>query len=145
MTDTAIEIDQYLAHPPAKVWHALTDPALLAAWLMPNDFRPVVGHRFTFRTDARPAQDFDGVVRCEVVALEPERLLRIAWCGGRLDTTVTWTLRPEGHGTRLFLEHAGFDPTDPVQRQAWTIMGGGWRSHVLAALERLLAGTSQRS
>jgi uncharacterized protein YndB with AHSA1/START domain len=145
MTDTAIEIDQYLAHPPAKVWHALTDPDLLATWLMPNDFRPVVGHRFTFRTDPRPGQEFDGVVHCEVVELDPERLLRIAWRGGRLDTTVTWTLRPEGRGTRLFLEHAGFDPADPVQRQAWTIMGGGWRSHVLAALEKVLAGASPRS
>lgn len=134
-----IAVDQFLAHPPEKVWRALTDAELLARWLMPNDLKPIVGHRFTFRTEPRPRQGFDGIVHCEVLAVEPRRLLRIAWRGGRLDTTVTWTLTPEGRGTRLLLEHAGFDPDDPIQRQAFTIMGGGWRSHVPAALARLLA------
>ena len=40
----------------------------------------------------------------------------------------------EGRGTRLFLEHAGFDPDDPAQRQTFTILRGGWRSRVLPAL-----------
>ncbi|WTJ96518.1 SRPBCC domain-containing protein [Streptomyces sp. NBC_01537] len=73
----------------------------MARWLMPNDFQPVVGHRFTFRTEPRPQQGFDGIVHCEVLELAPQRRLRIAWRGGRLDTTVTWTLEPEGRGTRL--------------------------------------------
>jgi uncharacterized protein YndB with AHSA1/START domain len=120
------------------VWRALTDPDRLARWLMPNDFAPVVGHRFTFRTDPRPG--FDGIVHCEVLALEPERLLRWSWRGGTLDTTVTWQLRPEGRGTRLFLRHDGFDPDDPFQQRALTIMGGGWRSHIMRALEAELAG-----
>ncbi len=51
----AIEVDQFLARPPDQVWQALTDPDLLARWLMPNDFRPAVGHRFTFRTEPVPA------------------------------------------------------------------------------------------
>jgi uncharacterized protein YndB with AHSA1/START domain len=121
------------------VWRALTDPGLLARWLMPNDFVPVVGHRFTFRTTPRPSDGFNGIVHCEVLELEPERLLRLAWRGGQLDTTLTWTLRPEGRGTRLFVEHAGFDPDDPVQRQAFTIMGGGWRSHLWRRLAELLS------
>ena len=138
MTDrTAIEVDQYLPHPPARVWRALTDPDRLARWLMPNDFAAVVGHRFTFRTDPRPG--FDGIVHCEVLAMEHERLLRWAWRGATLDTTVTWLLRVEGRGTRLFLRHDGFDPDDPLQRRASTIMGGGWRSHVMRALEAELA------
>jgi uncharacterized protein YndB with AHSA1/START domain len=140
MTDAAvINVDQYLAHPPARVWRALTDPELLARWLMPNDFQPVVGHRFTFRTEPRPSYGFDGVVHSEVLELEPERRLRLAWRGGGLDTTVTWTLVPEGRGTRLFLEHAGFDPDDPVQRRTFAILGGGWRSHAARALESVLA------
>jgi uncharacterized protein YndB with AHSA1/START domain len=136
---TSIEVDEYLPHPPAKVWRALTDPDRLARWLMPNDFAPVLGHRFTFRSRAQPAYGFDGVVHCEGLDLEPERLLRFAWRGGRLDTTVTWTLRAEGRGTRLLLVHAGFDPDDPVQLNAFTVMGGGWRSRVLPALRNLLA------
>jgi uncharacterized protein YndB with AHSA1/START domain len=137
-----IAIDQYLAHPPAQVWRTLTDPRLLARWLMPNDFAPVVGHRFTFHTKPRPDLGFDGTVHCEVLELTPERLLRLAWRGGRLDSTVTWTLRPEGKGTRLFLEHAGFDTDDPAQLHAYTAMGGGWRSIMTHALDRMLLAPS---
>jgi uncharacterized protein YndB with AHSA1/START domain len=92
-------------------------PDLLARWLMPNDFRPVVGHAFTFVTDPR---------------------LSISWRGGPLDTTVTWTLVPEGRGTRLVLVHDGFDPDDPAQQRTAAILGQGWRSNVLAGLERVL-------
>ncbi len=60
-------------HPPERVWRALTDRRMLAEWLMPNDFEPRLGHRFTFRTD--PAPGFDGTVRCQVIELdEPRRL-----------------------------------------------------------------------
>jgi uncharacterized protein YndB with AHSA1/START domain len=133
-----VRVDEFLPHTPARVWKALTDPDLLAKWLMPNDFRPVVGHRFTFRTHPRPGTGFDGVVHCEVLAAEPERLLRYTWRGGSLDTTVTWTLAPEGRGTRLFLEHDGFDPDDPVQRFTHRILDGGWRSNVMSALRSVL-------
>ncbi|MCW3819164.1 SRPBCC domain-containing protein [Micromonospora sp. DR5-3] len=135
---TAIALDQFLPHPPAKVWRALTDSDLLARWLMPNDFRPVPGHRFSFRTNPRPGQGFDGVIHCEVLELDEPRRLRWAWRGGRLDTVVSWTLVPEGRGTRLFLEHAGFDPDDPVQRRTFTLLDGGWRSHVWRRLEQTL-------
>jgi uncharacterized protein YndB with AHSA1/START domain len=134
-----VRVDEFLAHPPARVWWTLTDPAALARWLMPNDFQPVVGHDFTFRTDPRPGVEFDGVVHCRVLAVEPERLLRISWRGGNLDTTVTWTLVPEGRGTRLLLEHDGFDPDDPAQQVTRRILGGGWRSNMLAALRAVLA------
>ncbi len=136
---TSIEVDQYLPHRPAKVWRALTDRDRLAAWLMHSDFAPIVGHRFTFRTE--PRAGFDGVVHCQVLDLEPERLMRWSWAGGTLDSVVTWTLRPEGRGTRLFLRHEGFDPDDPLQRRAQQIMGGGWRSHIMRALEADLAAS----
>jgi uncharacterized protein YndB with AHSA1/START domain len=124
-----IRLDEFLPHPTGSVWRALTEPELLAKWLMPNDFQPAVGHRFTFRTDPMPAANFDGTVHCEVLALEPGRMLRIAWRGGNgVDTTVTWTLAAEGTGTRLFLVHDGFDPDDPAAQFARRGMGAGWRS-----------------
>jgi uncharacterized protein YndB with AHSA1/START domain len=138
----SVRVDEFLAHPPARVWRALTDPALLAKWLMPNDFRPLVGHEFTFLTEPRPNTGFDGVVHCRVLDVEPERLLRISWRGGSLDTTVEWRLVPEGRGTRLLLTHDGFDPDDPAQQLALRMMGGGWRSSVMAALRAALAGLS---
>ncbi|GIH19746.1 SRPBCC family protein [Rugosimonospora africana] len=145
MTDPrTVRVDEFLAHPPARVWRALTDPVLLAKWFMPNDFRPVVGHEFAFLTQARPNAEFDGVVHCRVLKVEPERLLRFSWRGGRLDTTVTWTLVAEGRGTRLFLEHDGFDGDDPIQQHARGIMGGGWSTH-LSTLDATLRSNAARS
>jgi uncharacterized protein YndB with AHSA1/START domain len=136
---TSIEFDTFLPQPPAGVWRALTDPELLSAWLMPNDFRPEVGHDFSFWTV--PGEEFDGVVHCHVLRLEPERLLTISWIGGPgLDTTVTWRLRPEGTGTRLFLTHAGFDPADERQQSVRRLLGGGWRGHLAERLAQVVAG-----
>jgi uncharacterized protein YndB with AHSA1/START domain len=62
----SIEVDQFLAQPPGRVWTALTDPVLLARWLMPNDFKPVPGHVFTFRTEPVPSTGSTGscTARC---------------------------------------------------------------------------------
>ncbi|MEU5861399.1 MULTISPECIES: SRPBCC domain-containing protein [unclassified Nonomuraea] len=136
---TAIRLDEFLAHPPRKVWRALTDPELMARWLMPNDFRLEVGHRFTFTTQPRKAVGFDGVVHCEVLEFEEEKLLRISWSDRKqADWTVTWRLVPEGRGTRLFLDHEGFDPDDPTQQLSRRIMGGGWPRH-FTTIESLAA------
>lgn len=121
MTQPAvIRCDQFLAHPPAKVWHALTDPETHARWWAAGDVRPVVGHRFTLDMGAWGDQP------CEVIAVEPERLIRYSFAEGALDTTITWRLEPEGNGTRLFLEHAGFDLDSPMGRTAFEGMGKGW-------------------
>lgn len=144
-TLTAIELDEFLPHPPAKVWRALTEPDLVAAWLMENDFEPVVGHRYTMRGTPVPAVGFSGRVASEVLEIDPGRLLRISWrdaeAGNDLDSTVTWTLVPEGAGTRLFLVHEGFDPEEPSHVTAHRIMGGGWRGQILKKLTETVAAT----
>jgi uncharacterized protein YndB with AHSA1/START domain len=94
-------------YPPERVWAALTSSEALAAWLMPNDFAPVVGHDFTLRT--KPAPGFNGIVRCRVLELDPPARMVWSWAGGRIDTTVTFTLEPAGPDrTRLRLHQAGF-------------------------------------
>ncbi|MEW9529500.1 SRPBCC domain-containing protein [Microbispora sp. NPDC049125] len=141
---TALHLDQFLAHPPARVWRALTDPDLLAQWLMPGDFRPEVGHRYTMRGTPRPGTGFSGVTQAEVLAVEPERMLRLGWrdadpgSPSAADWTITWTLQPEGKGTRLFLAHEGFDPRSDLQRRSHSIMGEGWRLMLTARLPALL-------
>jgi uncharacterized protein YndB with AHSA1/START domain len=132
-TTAAIEVDEFLPHPVDAVWEALTTSDRLAVWLMPNDFVLEVGRRFTLDTGSW------GVTECEVLEVEPERLLRYSWRNGPLDTEVVWRLVPEGRGTRLLLEHRGFDLDQPLQRFAYDGMRRGWRSEVVAALRDHLA------
>jgi len=140
---TRVRVDEFLPHSTARVWAALTDPDALRGWFMDGDFKPVVGHRFEFRTDPLAATGFSGVIACEVLDLEPEALLRYSWADARnpdgLDSVVTWTLHAEGTGTRVVVEQSGFDPDDAHQQLARTIMGGGWRSRVLRRLDSYLA------
>jgi uncharacterized protein YndB with AHSA1/START domain len=114
-------------HAPAKVWRALTEPALLAQWLMENDFQAVVGHEFSFRT--KPYPGFDGVVRCKVLALEAPKLLSYSWAGGGHETVLTFTLAPLGSGTRLTLAHTGFEGLKGLITSL--ILGSGWKSKLL--------------
>ncbi|MGP5073763.1 SRPBCC family protein [Arthrobacter rhombi] len=145
---STIHVDQYLAHSPAKVWRALTSPELMAQWLMPNDFQPVIGHRFTLWSQPVAQTRFSGEIACEVLAIYPPHVLSISWADahnqGAKPTTVTWTVQPDGNGTRLLLEHAGFDPDDPIQQLSRRIMNGGWRSHVLARLTAVLDGVNSK-
>lgn len=137
-----IEVDQFVPHAPDKVWRALTDADLMARWLMPNDFKPITGHRFTFQAKPMPGLNFGGTIHCEVLAVEHQRLLRISWAdpeGSGLDTVVTWQLVPEGRGTRLVLEHSGFDTGNPFQLVAFRSMGSGWRSTVLERFVDIVA------
>jgi len=111
-----IECDQFIARQPAAVWRALTEPDLLASWWAPGDIKPIVGHRFTMDMGEWGQQP------CEVLEVEPERLLSYTFAEGVLNTTITWRLEQEGNGTRLFLVHDGFEPGS----QALEGMGNGW-------------------
>ena len=131
----SIVVDYSLNDPPAEVWRALTEPQLLAQWLMQNDIQPVVGHKFTFRE--KPQGDWDGIVYCEVLTVDPPHCLAYSWQGSmdtetqepRVDTLVTWTLEATAQGgTLLHLVHEGFHPTD----YAFKVIGDGWRSMLTA-------------
>lgn len=131
MTDTlTIHCDQFLPYTPAQVWKALTTPELIARWLMPNDFQLKKGHHFTFQSVPLPNVKFGGTVYCEVLDFEVERRLNISWVDrgeeNGLNSTVTWRLEPEGEGTHLYLEHAGFDPNRPLQHLGYQMMSKGW-------------------
>ena len=135
----SIVVENRLPYPPAKVWRIMTEPALLGAWLMPNDIRAEVGHSFTFRTQPQPG--FDGVVQCQVLAVEPLARIAYSWANGELHTTVTWTLADDGAGgTLLRLDHDGFPPEEERTRsmleQGWGKMAaeGGSMRRVLDGL-----------
>jgi uncharacterized protein YndB with AHSA1/START domain len=134
--EAIIELDQFYAHSPATVWHALTDPALHARWWAAGDVRAVVGHRFELDMGKWGKQP------CVVLEVEPERLLKYRFSEGSLDTTISWRLAPEGEGTRLTLVHEGFDLESPFGRQALDGMRGGW-PNVLKRLAQVIADGPQ--
>jgi len=123
----AFELD--LRHAPAKVWRALTDPVLLAEWLLPivgSRLELAPGAAFTLKTQPHPG--WDGTVSCRMLEIEPLEKLSYAWSVPFLDTVVTFTLTPIASGTRLTLVQSGFQ-RDQKQafggaRYGWKRMGG---------------------
>jgi uncharacterized protein YndB with AHSA1/START domain len=122
----AFEFD--LQHSPEKVWRALTDPALLAEWLLPVvDLALEPGAAFAFKTQPHPG--WDGTVNCRLLEIEAPTRLSYTWVvGDMLDTVVTFTLTPTASGTRLSLVQSGFKPDQKQNfggaRYGWKMMGG---------------------
>ena len=134
----SIVVERQMAHPPEKIWRALTTSHLIAEWLMKNDFAPVEGHRFTFR--ATPLPGWSGVTNCVVLKMDPPRVLSYSWGDGTesdsgLKTIVTWTLTANAQGTLVRMEHSGFRAQDEAGYRG---MGHGW-PRILAQLETAAA------
>ena len=131
----SVGVEREIPHPPEKLWRALTQPHLIAEWLMENDFQLRIGHRFNLRGD------WGGVLDCEVLAVEPNKTLSYTWNFSHddpaynLQSVVTFTLTPTGAGTHLRVEQSGFRPD---QKQAFGGARHGWQQF-LAKLEELLA------
>lgn len=136
LTRTVI-VEREIAHPPEKLWRALTQPHLISEWLMQNDFSPVVGHQFNLRGE------WGGVLDCEVLVVEPQRKLSYTWNFKHddpafdLNSVVTFSLTPTATGTHLRMEQSGFRPD---QKQAYGGAKAGW-PEFLAKLEQVLAAT----
>ena|SRR5271166_5436940 len=111
---TEIHISRHYPYLPIRVWHAVTDPALVPLWTAtgrggrPEGFSPVAGTRFRFI--GKPVPGWRGIVDCEVLEAEEPSLLRYAWVGdeGGEATQVTYRIEPDPGGTRFTYEHTGF-------------------------------------
>lgn len=109
----SVTVEREFPHAPAKLWRALTQPHLIAEWLMKNDFAPAVGHKFNL------SGEWGGTLDCEVLEIEPEEMLTYTWDYAHDDpqfdlrSTVTFTLTPTPAGTLLRMEQAGFRPDQP--------------------------------
>lgn len=124
----SVTVERAFPYPPEKLWRALTQPHLIAEWLMKNDFAPVVDHRFTLSADW-------GSVDCKVLAVEPNRTLTYTWEAMGLRSVVTWTLTPTSAGTHLRMEQSGFRPD---QQQAYQGARYGWQ-RFFGNLEQVVA------
>lgn len=124
----SVVVEREISFPPDKIWRALTQPHLIAEWLMKNDFRPQQGHRFSLVADW-------GAVDCEVRTVEPNKALTYSWDTKDLRSVVRWTLTPTHTGTRLRMEQTGFrQDQQPYYRGAVA----GW-PRFFAELEQVLA------
>lgn len=126
-TTRTLVVEREMHHSAEKIWRALTQPALIADWLMENDFEPVQGHRFNLRT--KPMPYWNGVLDCEVLTVEPYERLSYSWNtsgeeAGRLTTIVTFSLAPIPGGTLLRMEQSGFRIED---EDSYRGAGYGWQ------------------
>ena len=133
-TTRSLVIERELPHPPEKVWRALTQGPLIQEWLMANDFQPLVGHQFKFRSTPMP--NWNGVIDCEVLAVEPNQKLSYSWSSLGLMSVVVWTLVATSGGTLLRMEQSGFHPD---QEAAYQGANYGWQKFI-GNLERVVAG-----
>ena len=132
-----LHFEEIYPFPPERVWRALTDSAAIADWLMPNDFKPVIGHKFQFRTKPQPG--WDGIVHCEVIEVDPPRTIAYTWkSNAGLDTVVRFHLEPVKEGTRLTLDHTGFRGAKALMISF--MLGSGWkgivREHILEVVKQ---------
>jgi uncharacterized protein YndB with AHSA1/START domain len=123
----SVIVERDLPHPPEKIWRALTEPHLIAEWLMQNDFQPALDHRFNLRGDW-------GAVDCQVVEVEAQKTLSYRWDAMGLESIVTWKLTPTRTGTHLRMEQAGFRRD---QDRAYEGAKFGWQKF-FANLEQVL-------
>lgn len=138
-----IQREMLFPQPREQVWQAITESATLAEWMFPNDFEARIGHRFTFQVPANPKVNFEGLtVHCEVLECDAPSQLTFSWSAGGLDNTrVRFRLEPDGNGTRLLFEHAGFELSQAFGEQAFKGAEYGW-AKMLKQLVTVVAGVA---
>ena len=122
---------------PERVWRALTDAAELAAWFHVTIEGTIGQGSDVWMTSVHPGHEGQRF-RVRFVELTPPRRLVWRWQPGEVDpnvdyshepeTTVTFSLEPAGHGTRLTVSETGFDAISLARRarvyadnsQGWT-------------------------
>lgn len=130
----SVVIERRFPHPPEKLWRALTDSALMAQWLIRNDFEPEVGREFQFHSE--PVASWDGVTECKVLLIDPLHRLSYTWRALGLESVVLFTLTPTENGTLVRMEHSGFRADQEAAYKGATY---GWQ-RFLGNLERILDG-----
>jgi uncharacterized protein YndB with AHSA1/START domain len=141
----SIRQQYFFPHPPEVVWEYLTNAELMGLWLMKNDFQPLIGHDFQFRTNPIPSLNYDGIFYCKVLEMVPFKKLSYSWKGGpgegkiTLDSVVVWELEPKDKGTELFLVHSGFSEVENLA--IYNGMTGGWLQNIQKLADRINAAT----
>ncbi|UXX78675.1 SRPBCC domain-containing protein [Reichenbachiella carrageenanivorans] len=137
---TEIENEWVFEQKPNEVWEYLTKSELIALWLMPNNFKLILGHEFQFNTNPIPSLDLDGVFHCKIIEIIPLQRLVYSWKGVSgngdfsLDTIVEWNLVEHNNGAKLILKHSGFKE---INFAIFTGMTDGWQKNIQKMLNHL--------
>ena len=128
-----VDITDFFDVPPEEVWKSLTDPKVLADWLMPNDFVAEVGRAFKFVPDH--VTPWDGDVECHVLQIVPLQKMVWSWKtnGMNRPSRIEFVLVPKRSGTELHFKHFG-DADEGLAKG----LKGGWPDR----FERLKRSTS---
>jgi uncharacterized protein YndB with AHSA1/START domain len=123
--------------PIQKVWDQVSTAEGIAAWFMPNDFKPEVGSEFHLQSPFGPSP-------CKVTEFEPPNKLSFNW-----DTEgwfASFILKDLEGKTEFTLIHGGWKAADEVIGKAGQKssvirdnMSGGWEG-ILHKLKGLLEG-----
>ena len=137
----SIKHQLFFPHPPAAVWEYLTNPELMELWLMKSNFQPIMGHEFQFRVNPIPSLDFDGIIYCKVLEIDPFKKLSYSWKLGpgdgtiNVDSVVRWELQPKDDGTELLLKHGDFAILENAG--IFNAMDKGWFDNMHKILDQL--------
>ncbi|MCE7028007.1 SRPBCC family protein [Jiella avicenniae] len=132
-----------VSKPREHVWRCLTDPNCFKVWWRENlEFDARLGGRFV-----EPWIDPSGkhrTTRAEVTAFQPPEGLVMVWADEdwEFDTVVSVTLTPIDGGTRVTIEHQGWEKAAEPDRATYLLdHHGGWGRHLdnLAAFAEDLA------
>ena len=137
---TVIKKEVSVSAPRDAVWRYIVDPDLLAAWLMRNNFSGKVGEEFQFF--AQPSKDWDGVLKCKLVELDPPSKVVFTWDANDIggETLVTIELFEVAGRTRVRLIHANFEnatfDVDPIVKRH----DEGWSDHLQILVAQVAEG-----
>ena len=121
-----LEYRRRFAHPPEKVWRALTEPDQLAAWFPTTiDGERAAGAALVFRFERLDIDPMQG----EMLRFDPPVLLELTWGPDRL----RFVLAPDGDGTAMTFT-VTVDELGKATRD-----GAGWHQ-CLEGLARVVAG-----
>ncbi len=141
MKKKTLRCEVELPHPPEDVWLALTTPESIAEWLMPNNFKAEVGHKFRLQVDGNWM--FSGINECEVLEVDPPRRLVYNWVVVPTNAAkprhepmvLTWSLQPTAGGTKLVLEQTGLEH---IPWHFRGMMSMGWGRYMRKLMPKVL-------
>jgi uncharacterized protein YndB with AHSA1/START domain len=127
-----VRLQRFFAHPPQRVWAAITDPDQIKAWLMELDvFEPHVGGKIRFTHDCMGPTG-------EILTLDPPHVFEYTWTGHDPPlSTVRFELVEAEGGTTLHIRHSRL-----LTRSSAIDHAAGWHTHI-EWMEAMLDGTER--